>query len=70
MGLCSAGVDWIVASIFRKPHILLVEQFTTHQKINPDEITWNEFNAKPYIGAGIVVLVIGALSIVATVFVI
>ena len=64
LGFSSAGIDWIISSLFRKPHILLIEQFTTHQKMNPTEISWNEFEPKSYIGAGIVLLVIGILSII------
>ena len=69
IGVCSAGINLIIAAIFRKPHILLIEQFTTHQKMNPDEITWNEFDGKPYIGAGILLCVLGLFSFVAAIII-
>ncbi len=64
VGFCANGLNLILASIFRKKHILLIEQFTTHQKMNPDEITWNEFNPKPHITGGIVICFSGILVII------
>ena len=69
IGFSSTGVDWITASVFRKSHILLIEQFTTHQKMNPDEISWDEFNPKSYIGAGIVLCVLGFFSIISAIII-
>ena len=68
-GFCAAGVDLIIASIFRKSHILLIEQFTTHQKMNPDEISWDEFNPKSYIDAGIVFCVLGIFGIISAIII-
>ncbi len=69
IGLCINGLNLILATLLRKPHILLIDQFTTHQKINPDEITWNEFDGKPYIGAGILWCILGLSSIVAAIII-
>ena len=69
IGFSSTGVDWIIASIFRKSHILLIEQFTTHQKMNIDEISWHEFNPKSHIGAGIVLCVLGIFGIISAIII-
>ena len=67
IGFFTSGINLIFATLFRKKHILLIEQFITHQKMNPDEITWNEFNPKPYIGAGSVCCFFGILSIICSI---
>lgn len=69
IGLCAEGIAWIIASVFRKSYILLIEQFTTHQKMNTDEISWSEFNPKSYITAGIVLCALGIFGIISAIII-
>lgn len=63
IGVGCSGLNLIFATIFKKPHILLIEQFMIHQKMNPAEISWNDFNGKSYIAAGVIFCVISMVSI-------
>lgn len=58
------GMDYILACIFKWPHILLVDQSTKHLKMNPDTASWKTFSYKDIILAGIVFAVLGLAMII------
>lgn len=59
------GADYILAAIFKWPHILLVNQSANHRKMNPYDLNWYDFSVKEFIVIGVILLVAGiGLSII------
>ena len=62
----AAGLDYIIASIYKMPHIYCVSQSIKHQFVTyyPYEMDWkNNFDKKDMIKGGIIFNVIGLVSI-------
>jgi hypothetical protein len=60
------GLDYIIASIYKMPHIYCVNQSMNHQLItyNPYEMDWkNNFDKKEMIRLGIILIILGVISI-------
>lgn len=60
----TAGLDYIIASIYKMPHIYCVSQSIRHQLVTyyPYEMDWkNNFDKKEMIKGGIILIVIGLI---------
>ncbi len=63
----ATGLDYIIASILKMPHIYCVSQSFRHQLVTyyPYEMDWkNNFNAKDIIKSGIILNIIGLFMII------
>ena len=58
------GLDYILACIFEWNHILLVNQSSYHNKMNPNDIDFNDLNKKEFIGIGILFFILGVAILV------
>lgn len=58
------GLDYILACIFEWNHILLVNQSSYHNKINPNDLDFNDLNKKEFIGIGILFFILGVAILV------
>ena len=65
--LCAMGIDYILACIFKFPHILLVNQSASHQKMDPDDLDWNSISIKEFIGIGAICLILGIFFMIITI---
>lgn len=63
-GFIATGLDYILAIVFKKPHILLMNQSASHQRMNPDDISWEDISKKDWIGVGSIFIALGAGLIV------
>ena len=63
-GCLAMGIDYIVAVVCKLPHIVLVDQSASHQKMNPDDIVWDGFNKKEWIAVGLLFGIIGLVGVV------
>lgn len=62
------GIDYILASIFKWPHIALVDQLMGHRSMTSLIINWNEFFSKPYIIFGILANVLSIVIVIIAFF--
>lgn len=58
------GLDFILACIFEWDHILLVNQSSYHNKMNPNDLDFNDLNKKEFIGIGIFFFILGVATLV------
>lgn len=58
------GLDYILACIFEWDHILLVNQSSNHNKMNPNDLDFNDLNKKEFIGIGIFFFILGVAILV------
>lgn len=58
------GLDYILACIFEWNHILLVNQSSNHNKMNPNDLDFNDLNKKEFIGIGIFFFILGVAILV------
>ena len=58
------GLDYILACIFEWNHILLVNQSSYHNKINPNDLDFNDLNKKEFISIGIFFFILGVAILV------
>ena len=58
------GLDYILACIFEWNHILLVNQSSNHNKMNPNDLDFNDLNKKEFIGIGILFFILGVTILV------
>ena len=58
------GLDYILACIFEWDHILLVNQSSYHNKMNPNDLDFNDLNKKEFIGIGILFFILGVAILV------
>lgn len=58
------GLDYILACIFEWNHILLVNQSSHHNKMNPNDLDFNDLNKKEFIGIGIFFFILGVATLV------
>lgn len=58
------GLDYILACIFEWNHILLVNQSSYHNKINPNDLDFNDLNKKEFISIGILFIILGVAILV------
>ena len=58
------GLDYIIACIFEWNHILLVNQSSYHNKINPNDLDCNDLNKKEFISIGIFFFILGVAILV------
>ena len=58
------GLDYILACIFEWDHILLVNQSSYHNKMNPNDLDFNDLNKKEFIGIGIFFFILGVAILV------
>lgn len=58
------GLDYILACIFEWNHILLVNQFSHHNKMDPNDLDFNDLNKKEFIGIGIFFFILGVVTLV------
>ena len=58
------GLDFILACIFEWDHILLVNQSSNHNKMNPNDLDFNDLNKKEFIGIGIFFFILGVAILV------
>ena len=58
------GLDYILACIFEWDHILLVNQSSYHNKMNPNDLDFNDLNKKEFIGIGIFFFILGVTILV------
>ena len=58
------GLDYILACIFEWNHILLVNQSSNHNKINPNDLDFNDLNKKEFIVIGILFFILGVAILV------
>ena len=58
------GLDFILACIFEWNHILLVNQSSNHNKMNPNDLDFNDLNKKEFIGIGIFFFILGVAILV------
>lgn len=61
--LCAMGIDDILGCIFEFDHIILVNQSSSHLKMDPYNLIWN-VSKKEFIATGIIFLFLGLLFIV------
>lgn len=62
------GLDYILACIFEWDHILLVNQSSNHNKMNPNDLDFNDLNKKEFIGIGIFFFILGVAILVIFLF--
>lgn len=58
------GLDYILACIFEWDHILLVNQSSYHNKMNPNDLDFNDLNKKEFIGIEILFFILGVAILV------
>ena len=58
------GLDFILACIFEWNHILLVNQSSNHNKMNPNDLDFNDLNKKEFIVIGILFFILGVAILV------
>ena len=58
------GLDYILACIFEWNHILLVNQSSYHNKMNPNDLDFNDLNKKEFISIGIFFFILGVAILV------
>lgn len=58
------GLDYILACIFEWNHILLVNQSSYHNKMDPNDLDFNDLNKKEFIGIGIFFFILGVATLV------
>lgn len=58
------GLDFILACIFEWNHILLVNQSSNHNKMNPNDLDFNDLNKKEFISIGIFFFILGVAILV------
>ena len=58
------GLDYILACIFEWDHILLVNQSSYHNKMNPNDLDFNDLNKKEFISIGILFIILGVAILV------
>lgn len=58
------GLDYILACIFEWDHILLVNQSSNYNKMNPNDLDFNDLNKKEFIGIGILFFILGVAILV------
>lgn len=58
------GLDYILACIFEWDHILLVNQSSYHNKMNPNDLDFKDLNKKEFIGIGIFFFILGVAILV------
>ena len=58
------GLDFILACIFEWNHILLVNQSSNYNKMNPNDLDFNDLNKKEFIGIGIFFFILGVAILV------
>lgn len=58
------GLDYILACIFEWDHILLVNQSSHHNKMNPNDLDFNDLNKKEFIFIGIFFFILGVAILV------
>lgn len=58
------GLDYILACIFEWDHILLVNQSSYHNKMNPNDLDFNDLNKKEFISIGIFFFILGVTILV------
>lgn len=58
------GLDYILACIFEWNHILLVNQSSNHNKMNPNDLDFNDLNKKEFISIGILFFILGVAILV------
>ena len=58
------GLDFILACIFEWDHILLVNQSSNHNKMNPNDLDFNDLNKKEFISIGILFFILGVAILV------
>ena len=58
------GLDYILACIFEWNHILLVNQSSHHNKMNPNDLDFNDLNKKEFISIGILFFILGVTILV------
>ena len=58
------GLDYILACIFEWDHILLVNQSSYHNKMNPNDLDFNDLNKKEFISIGILFFILGVTILV------
>ena len=58
------GLDYILACIFEWDHILLVNQSSYHNKMNPNDLDFNDLNKKEFICIGIFFFILGVAILV------
>ena len=58
------GLDYILACIFEWDHILLVNQSSYHNKMNPNDLDFNDLNKKEFISIGILFFILGVAILV------
>lgn len=58
------GLDFILACIFEWDHILLVNQSSYHNKMNPNDLDFNDLNKKEFISIGILFFILGVTILV------
>ena len=58
------GLDFILACIFEWNHILLVNQSSNHNKMNPNDLDFNDLNKKEFISIGILFFILGVAILV------
>ena len=58
------GLDFILACIFEWDHILLVNQSSYHNKMNPNDLDFNDLNKKEFISIGILFFILGVAILV------
>ena len=66
----TAGLDYIIASIYKMPHIYCVSQSIRHQLVtyDPYEMDWkNNFDKKQIIGIGVTFIIFGFTTNIQTI---
>lgn len=64
LSLIVMGLDYVLACIFEWDHILLVNQSSYHNKMNPNDLDFNDLNKKEFIGIGIFFFILGVAILV------
>jgi hypothetical protein len=65
---CAKGIDDILGCIFKFDHIILVNQSSYRQKMNPYNLIWN-VSKKEFIAIGVIFLCLGLSMIVLSFFI-
>ena len=58
------GLVYFLACIFEWDHILLVNQSSYHNKMNPNDLDFNDLNKKEFISIGILFFILGVAILV------
>ena len=62
--LIAMGIDFIVASIFKFKHILLISQSFSRQKMTTLDDNWDNFSRKDFIFVGVFAILLGTLTFI------